>query len=116
MDAHTQLVVIVVVKAFAELAGLFLLGQGLLYLLAGRKRDANNFYQLFRVLTRPVLGFTRMITPRVVADQHIPYAAMMLVVWVWLGCVYAKASLCAEAGLDCFPRGEAAAALGYLVG
>ena len=114
MDAQTQLLIIVVVKAFAELAGLFLAGQGLLYLLAGQKRDTNNFYQLFRVLTRPVIGFTRLITPRVVADQHIPYAAMMLVVWVWLASVYAKASLCAQAGLECVPPSAAAAA--YLVG
>src|SRR5512145_770987 len=73
-----------IVQLLATLALLFLLGQGVLYLLAGRNRERNLFYQLFQVITRPVLRFTRWVTPKVIVDRHIPFVAFLLLGWVWL--------------------------------
>ena len=73
-----------IVQLLATLALLFLLGKGVLYLLAGRNRERNLFYQLFQIVTRPILRFTRWITPRVIVDRHIPFVAFLLVGWVWL--------------------------------
>jgi len=39
VDMDTELLTVTIVKALVELAGFFLLGQGLLYLLAARSRS-----------------------------------------------------------------------------
>lgn len=98
----TPLLVIVIVKALAELAGMFLLGRGLLYVLAGAKRDANLFYQILCVVTNPIIRFTRMITPRVIIDRHIPYVAFLIVLWIWIAVVFwALPEVCGSGSVDC---------------
>ena len=96
-----ELMLLITVKALAELAALFLLGQGLLYILAGQKRDSNFVYQLFRTLTSPVLRATRAITPKFVVDRHIPYVAVLLLFWIWLGVLVLMAQVCEGTGVDC---------------
>lgn len=101
---QTEVLLIVIAKAFAELAGLFLLGRGLLYLLAGHKRDTNLFYQVMCVITNPVIRFTRLITPKVVLDAHVPYVAFLLVVWIWVIVVFwVVPEVCGRATVDCSP-------------
>jgi len=101
---QTELLIFVIVKALLELAALFMFGQGMLYLLAGRKRDLNWFYQLFKILTGPVMRFTRLVTPRVVVDRHIPYVAFLLVVWTWLALVFwVLPEMCSSGTVDCAP-------------
>jgi hypothetical protein len=78
-----------------------MLGQGLLYVLAGRKRNENFVYQFFALLTRPVLRLTRVITPRLVKDSHIPIAAFLLLLWLWIGLAIAKRYICVTQGLAC---------------
>jgi hypothetical protein len=73
-----------IVHLLVTLALLFLAGQGVLYLIAGHKRATNLFYQLFQVLTRPVIRLTRAITPKVILDRHVPFVAFLLLVWIWL--------------------------------
>jgi hypothetical protein len=73
-----------IVQLLASLALLFLLGQGVLYVLAGRNRDRNLFYQVFQIVTRPVLRFARWMTPKVIVDRHIPFVAFLLVGWIWV--------------------------------
>ena len=97
-----ELLLVVIAKALAELAGMFLLGRGLLYLLAGHKRGGNMFYQVFCIVTDPLLRATRWITPRVVVDAHIPYVAFGLVVWIWLALVlWALPEMCGSGRFDC---------------
>ena len=101
---QTELLLIVIAKALAELAGLFLLGRGLLYLLAGHKRDTNLFYQVMCVVTNPVIRFTRMITPKVVIDAHIPYVAFLLIAWIWVIVVFwIIPEVCGSGSVDCSP-------------
>jgi len=90
-----------VVRTLVEVAGLFLLGQGVLYVLAGSSRERNGIYQLFRLLTRPVLSLVRRLTPRVVVDRHIPFVAFFLLFWLWIGLAYVRLTLCAGAGGTC---------------
>ena len=96
-----ELMLLTVVKALAELAALFLLGQGLLYVLAGQKRDNNLVYQLFRTLTGPVIRATRAITPKFIVDRHIPYVAVLLLFWIWLAMLFGMAQVCKREGVDC---------------
>ena len=96
-----ELLLLVILKALAELAFMFLLGRGALYILAGPRREGNIFYGVLRVVTDPVIRFARLLTPRVVVDTHIPFVAVLLVVWVWLAIVFwALPAMCAS-GYDC---------------
>lgn len=97
----TELLLVVIVKALAELAFLFLLGRGALYLLAGRRRDGNIFYQVLRIVTDPVIRAARWITPRFVMDSHIPMVAVVLVAWIWLAVVFWVLPEMCSAGYDC---------------
>ena len=94
-----MLTVVVILKALAEIAGLALLGQGVLYVFAGAAREHNVFYKVLATVTSPVLRATRFITPRVVADAHIGVAAFFLVVGLWIALVLLKAKLMYDAGL-----------------
>ena len=44
------------------IALLAMLGQGLLYLLAGAKRETNIFYQLLRIISKPATALVRRLT------------------------------------------------------
>lgn len=76
--------VIVILKALTEVAAVGMLGQGLLYVLAGRSRDRNLVYRLFQIITSPVMKLTRLITPRIVLDRHVWLVALLLLVMLWL--------------------------------
>ena len=76
--------IIVILKALTEIAGVGMLGQGLLWVLAGSKRDQNVVYNLFKTITSPVMKATRLITPRVVLDQHIGLVAFFLLIMLWV--------------------------------
>lgn len=69
---------VVILKALNEVALLALLGQGVMYLFAGAKRDTNLIYLLFKTVASPVMKFTRAITPRIVLDQHIGFVALFI--------------------------------------
>ena len=75
---------IVILKALTEVAGVAFLGQGVLWVIAGSKRDQNMVYNLFKTLTSPVTRVTRVITPRVILDQHIGLVAFFLLMVIWV--------------------------------
>ena len=76
--------IIVILKALTEVAGVAFLGQGVLWVLAGAKRDQNIVYNLFKTVTSPVTRLTRIITPRVIIDAHIGLVAFFLLIVLWL--------------------------------
>ena len=94
----STLPIIVSLKALLEVAGVAFLGQGLLWVLAGASRDKNPVFQLFRILTSPVMRLTRAITPRIVLDQHIWLVAFLLLLAAWVIVVGFKASTCVRLG------------------
>jgi hypothetical protein len=87
---------IVILKALTEVAGVAFLGQGVLWVIAGSKRDQNIVYNLFRTITSPITKVTRAITPRVVIDQHIGLVAFFLLTVLWLGLTVMKIRLVLE--------------------
>lgn len=96
-----ELTLIIVAKAMVEIAGMALIGQGLLGLFAGASRDRNFVYQMFAAVTRPVMKLARWLSPRFVADQHIGLVAFFLLFWVWLALVLGKGYVCVSQGLAC---------------
>jgi hypothetical protein len=97
----TELFAVSVFRALVEVAGMFLLGQGLLYLLAGARRESNMIYQLFQIVTRPVIRLVRLITPRIIVDRHIPVVAFFLLFWLWIVLAYVRRIICDANGLVC---------------
>jgi len=94
-----MLMLLDILKAVLEVAGLALLGQGLLFLFAGAKRDRNVIYQAFVTVTRPVLRVTRFVTPRVVLDRHIGLVAFLLVALAWFFVLLEKQAVCTQGAL-----------------
>lgn len=94
-----MLLLVEVLKLLAEVALMALAGQWVLGLLAGRRRDQNPFYQLFQVLTKPLIRGARLVSPRVVLDQHLPLVAFLLLLFVWLVATLAKIDICVRIGV-----------------
>jgi len=69
---------LLVLQTLILVAGLSLLGQFIVGILNWRRRHENFVYQLFGILTKPVVAAVRVITPRVVLDQHVPAVAFLL--------------------------------------
>lgn len=88
------------VKLIAEIALLALLGQWLLGLLAGARKDQNLFYQILQIIGRPFVSAARLITPRLVLDRHVPLVAFLLLVFIWLGATIYKIQTCIRIGVE----------------
>lgn len=95
-----MLTLVSMVKLLAEIALLALMGQGVLALLAGAKRDKNFFYQVLQIMTRPFITAARFITPKVVLDRHVPFVAFLLLGFVWLAATITKISMCVQIGVQ----------------
>jgi hypothetical protein len=96
-----ELTVIVILKALTEIAGLALVGQGLLGLLAGASREKNFVYQLFAAVTAPVIRAARFVTPPFVPDRHLGLVAFFVLFWIWVALIFAKRHVCMTQNLAC---------------
>ena len=79
---------------------LALLGQGLLFVLAGNKRDSNFFYRLLQLLSKPFTLVVRKLTPSKVSDQHVPIATFFLLVVAYVVVTIEKIDLCVHLGME----------------
>lgn len=82
------------------IALLALAGQGLLYVLAGPRRDSNFFYRLLQVVAKPFTLVMRKLTPRQVADQHVPVATFFVLLLAYAVVTFEKINLCLAAGME----------------
>ncbi|MFM8866241.1 MAG: hypothetical protein ACKOFG_15335 [Limnohabitans sp.] len=73
---------------------LAMLGQGLLFLLAGQRRQDNLFYQLFQVLNKPWFAMARWLSPAKVAIQHHGYVGFFVLCVLYLAITVAKIEHC----------------------
>ena len=78
---------------------LALFGQGLLYVLAGAKRDENFFYKLLQLLGKPFTLPMRMLTPRRVADEHVPLVTFFLLLIAYAVVTFEKINVCIDANM-----------------
>lgn len=90
-----------ITRALVEVAGLCLLGQGIVAVFAGASRERNPIYLLFRTITRPVIRGLRAITPRFIIDRHLPYLAFFVLFWLWILLAVARVAVCRTHGLNC---------------
>ncbi len=76
------------------IALLALAGQGVLYLLAGPKREQNMFYTLLRVVSKPFTVPVRKLTPPQVADRHVPIVTFFLLLVLYGIVTFERINLC----------------------
>lgn len=96
-----EILIISMLRVLVEVAGYSLLGQGLLAILAGAKREENLFYRILRTIASPAVRAVRFITPRFVINEHIPFITFFLLFWIWIMLALLKRYLCAIHGLQC---------------
>ena len=73
-----------VLKAGVELLALVYLGQAILFLVAAAAREQNFIFRLFRRVTLPFDLLVRRVTPRFVADAHLPFVSFALLLLLWV--------------------------------
>jgi len=83
-----------IVQLVLYVALLALLGQGVLYILAGAKRQTNLFYQLLQLLAKPFTVPVRKLTPKKVADRHVPIVTFFVLLIAYAVVTFEKISLC----------------------
>jgi hypothetical protein len=94
------LLLVNILKTIVEIALMALVGQWVLGLLAGAKRDTNFFYRVLQVVTRPFVRLARLVSPPIVLDRHVPLVAFLLLAFSWLLVTKWKIDLCIEIGIE----------------
>src|SRR5258706_6388542 len=97
----TDILLVSIARALVEVAGMLMLGQGVLWLFGPKARDGNFIYDIFKKGTRPLVKLTRFITPRFVHDAHVGFVTFFILTWLWLGLALAKRHMCIVQGLQC---------------
>lgn len=88
-----MLELVIILKALTEIAGFALLGQGILYVLAGRNRDRNFPYLVLKTVTSPIFAAARFITPKFFLDEFVWMLTPLLVLLLWGVFTFLKVSL-----------------------
>lgn len=82
------------------IGALGLIGQGLLYVLAGQGRDTNLFYQLIGIINKPWTLIARFISPKQIIDRQIPFVAFCIVGVLYIAVTLAKIEHCISIGIE----------------
>jgi hypothetical protein len=85
-----MLLAVTLLKALVEIALFALIAQAILFLFAGATRDRNPIYRLFATVNKPVWKAVRIVTPRVIVDQHLGFVCFFLLAVLWVVLVIAK--------------------------
>jgi hypothetical protein len=88
-----------VIQLVLYIALLALVGQGVLHVLAGARRDSNIFYRLLQVVSKPFTLPVRWITPRQVEDRHVPVVTFLLLLIGYAVVTFEKINLCMAANM-----------------
>lgn len=90
----TLLLILNIAQLIAYIGLLAMLGQGLLFILAGQKRQGNLFYQLFQMVNTPWFAVARRVSPSRVAPEHHAYVAFFVLAVLYLAITLAKIEHC----------------------
>lgn len=77
-------------RAILEMLGLCLLGQGMLYILAGQSRAKNRIYQLFDLLTKAPRRVVAALLPRSSSETVIGIISFVVLLLLWLGLAFVR--------------------------
>lgn len=96
-----DILLISIARALVEVAGMFLLGQGVLWIFGPKAREGNFIYDLFKKGTLPIIKVTRAISPRFIHDAHVGLVAFFILGCFWFGLGAWKRYLCVMQSLQC---------------
>ena len=101
-DLQSTLFWLRLIQLLVAIPLLALAGQGVVFVLTrlfGQDPNANFFYRLLETIASPFTRACRYITPKFVAERHLPLVAisLLLVGYVWT--MLAIANACIGAGL-----------------
>jgi hypothetical protein len=88
-----------VLQLILYIGGLALIGQAILFVFVGNKKDTNMFYQLFVILNKPWTSIAKLISPKMVAQRHIPVVAFCVVSVLYIAVTLAKIEHCVALGM-----------------
>ena len=94
-----MLTILNAVQLVLYIALLALAGQAVLFVLAGAKRETNFFYKLLQLLSKPFTLPVRKLTPKLVADQHVPVVTFFLLLVGYAIVTFERADLCVTGNL-----------------
>ncbi len=94
-----MLTVLNIVQLLLYIALLALLGQAILYVLAGARRDTNVFYKLLQVLSKPFTLPVRKITPKQISDAQVPLVTFLLLAVLYAVVTFERANLCVTSNM-----------------
>lgn len=94
-----MLTILNAIQLVLYIALLALLGQGVLFVLAGARRESNFFYKLLQVVSKPFTWPLRKLMPKQVADHQVPIVAFMLLLLVYAVVTFERADLCVTSNM-----------------
>ena len=77
-------------RAIVEMLGLCLIGQGVLYLLAGQRRQQNAIYRFFDLLTRPPRHVAAMLLPKRASGAVVGVTTLLVLFILWIGLAWLR--------------------------
>jgi hypothetical protein len=95
-----MLFVVSALKLITEVALMALLGQGVLAVLAGNRRESNVVYKILRDIASPFVRLSRIVSPHVVLDRHLPLVTFLLLACGWIAVTLVKIDLCMHIGVE----------------
>jgi len=101
-DLETKLFWLRLVQLLLAVPLLAIAGQGVVYVLTrvfGQDPKANFFYRLLEVIGSPFTRLARFVTPKFVADRHLPLVVVSLLAVAYVWTMIAIANVCIGAGL-----------------
>jgi hypothetical protein len=90
--------IVIILKALTEVAAFALIGQGVLFILAGANRDRNFAYVILKTITAPVFALARFLAPRFVLAEYVWLLTPLLVFLFWTLFTYLKIRLVLQGG------------------
>ena len=96
-----DVLIVTMLRGLVEVAGMMLLGRGLLWLFGPKARQGNFVYDILTIGAAPFIRLARKVSPRFIPDVHVPAVAFFLLFWLWVGLGIVKAALCASHALQC---------------
>lgn len=76
-------------RAVIEMLGLCLIGQGVLHILAGRRRESNRIYQFFDLVTRAPRQLVAVILPGF-SGKAVGIVCFVILLLIWIGLAFLR--------------------------
>lgn len=87
------LFLIAATRAIVEMLLLCLLGQLVLYVLAGHSRERNPVYRLLAIITRPAMALCQRRLPSTLSGGGVAMVTFLCLLCLWFGLAILKKSI-----------------------